>query len=399
MRSLLAIGCSRFAPLLVLAACTAGQRPVSDLEQRVHRSATVVDAHSDITESIVFADYDFAVRHRADQSHQDLPRMREGGVDAQIFAIWIEAEKVPKEQWWPEAERELVVAREKLAKVKGVVLARTASEIRAAKERGEVAALFGIEGGHMLGPGTEDEQLTRLRRLAGLGARYLTLTHTTSNDLGGSSGDDGRTKGLTGFGRRMLAEMEKLGVIADVSHVSDPMFWDVVRAANKPVLASHSSARQLANVHRNVTDAMAQAIAKTGGAVCVNFFPAFLDAAWFQGFRPIDDQLERELGPRAKLHMLITDYRPLIAPRLRSLPRVTVANVADHVLHLVNAAGIDHVCIGSDYDGIPAAPEGLDDVSGMPLLTAELLRRGMGEAEVAKVLGGNLLRVLAAAEQ
>ena len=377
-----------FVALAGCASTRSGELHAAD----VHRRAVVLDAHDDITEAIVYDGYDFARRHDS-STDTDLPRMQEGGLDAEIFAIWINPDRVPRERWASEAEHELVTARERLAAA-GLALARTAREVRDNAARGVTSALFGVEGGYMLGDGTPDEMLARLRRFAGLGARYLTLTHSARSPFGGSSGDDSDTEGLTDFGRRAIEEMQRLGVVVDLSHVSDPLFWDAIRAAKKPVIASHSSARSLANVPRNMTDPMLKAVARTGGAVCVNFFPGFLDQRAFDDLKRAQADLERE-GVKPERLSIVGLRRALGRANLRA---VDLAAVADHLQYVAKVAGIDHVCLGSDYDGIPVTPRGLDDVSKLPALTAELLRRGMSEADVEKVLGGNLLRVLEANE-
>ncbi len=350
----------------------------------MHRRALLVDAHCDVTQDIVYQGYDFAQRH-ADH-HEDLPRDREGGLDAQIFSIWVDPAQFPKEKFFAEAEHQMLALSEKLPKIQGLSLARTAADIRANDAKGTMSALFGVEGGHMLQPGSPDEQFAHLRRFAELGARYMTLTWSNSNDVGGSSGDEGRVTGLTDFGRSVIAEMERLGILVDLSHVSDPLFWDAIRAARKPVIASHSSARQLANVPRNLTDAQLEAVGKNGGAVCVNFFVGFLDAKTFDEIQA----LQKEIDPQKKMPAL--EVQKELKKRYRN--QVPLSVVADHIQHIAQVAGIDHVCLGSDYDGIPFAPVGLDDATKLPNLTAELLRRGMSEADVRKVLGENLLRIL-----
>jgi membrane dipeptidase len=378
----------KIAVLFVFAvACAAPQKPPTQAELDVHRRALVADAHCDITQDIVYQGYDFAQRH-ADH-HEDLPRDQEGGLSAQIFSIWVDPSQFPKERWFAEAEHQMLALTEALPKAKGLALARTAREVRDNHARGVTSALFGVEGGHMLWPGGPDEQLAHLRRFAELGARYMTLTWSNSNDVGGSSGDAGRVTGLTELGRRMIAEMERLGIVIDLSHVSDPLFWDAIRAVHKPVIASHSSSRQLANVPRNLTDAQLEAIAQNGGAVCVNFFVGFLDAQAFDEIQALQKQLdpEKKLGAIELQRRVQKEY----AARGR---RVPLSVVADHIQHIAKIAGIDHVCLGSDFDGIPIAPDGLDDATRLPNLTAELLRRGMSEADVRKVLGENLLRVL-----
>jgi membrane dipeptidase len=375
------------APVLLAAACAGPQKPPTQAELDVHRRALVADAHCDVTQDIVYQGYDFSQRH-ADH-HEDLPRDQEGGLSAQIFSIWVDPTQFPKEKWFAEAEHQMLALTEALPKAKGLALARTPREVRENHAKGVISALFGVEGGHELWPGGPDEQLAHLRRFAELGARYMTLTWSNSNDLGGSSGDEGRVTGLTDFGRRVIAEMERLGMVIDLSHVSDPLFWDAIRAVHTPVIASHSSARQLANVPRNLTDAQLEAIGKNGGAVCVNFFVGFLDAQAFDEIKA----LETELDPQKKLGAIEVQRRlqKVYATRGRKVP---LSAVADHILHIAKVAGIDHVCLGSDFDGIPIAPAGLDDATRLPNLTAELLRRGMSEADVRKILGENLLRVL-----
>jgi membrane dipeptidase len=207
---------------LVLACAAAPDRRANEL---THRSL-IIDAHSDITEQIVDSKYDFAKRHTAAESMEDLPRLQEGGLDAQIFAIWINHDRIPPERFFAEAEHELLVARETLGRIPGMALATTARQVRENKAHGVTSALFGVEGGYMLTPGDE---LEHLRRFASLGARYLTLTHTKRGSIGGSSGDMSDGEGLTDQGKLLLDELWRLGVVADVSHVSDPLFWDVVR--------------------------------------------------------------------------------------------------------------------------------------------------------------------------
>jgi len=373
----------RLLALFLAAACAARQKPATPAEIDVHRRAIVADAHCDVTQDIVYSGYDFGQRH-ADH-HEDLPRDREGGLDAQIFSIWVDPAQFPKERWFAEAEHQMLALTEALPKA-GVAIARTAREIRENKAKNVMSALFGVEGGHELWPGTPDEEMAHLRRFAELGARYMTLTWSNSNDVGGSSGDEGRVLGLTDFGRQVIAEMERLGIVVDLSHVSDPLFWDAIRAARKPVIASHSSSRQLANVPRNLTDAQLEAVGKNGGAVCVNFFTGFLDEKAFGEIRALQDQID----PQKKMPAL--EVQKELKKRYRN--EVPLSLVSDHVQHIAKVAGVDHVCLGSDYDGIPFAPVGLDDASKLPNLTAELLRRGMSEADVRKVLGENLLRVL-----
>jgi membrane dipeptidase len=282
------------------------------------------------------------------------------------------------------------------------VLARTAGDISDAAARGKTAFLIGVEGGHSLGDGTDAELLEHLHVFYARGARYMTLTWSNSNRIGGSSGDDGRDRGLTPLGLRVVQAMNDLGMMVDISHVSDATFFDAIRASRLPVIASHSSSRALADRPRNMTDDMLRAVRDNKGAVCVNFGPEFLDAEWAKKL----DELEKsaDMGAIAKAHAsdpkaarlaIWSKYRELAA----SLPPVPAARVVDHIEHIARVAGVDHVCLGSDFDGVPAAPAGLEDVSKLPFLTRELRRRGFSPSDVRKVLGENVLRVMRANEQ
>jgi len=269
-------------------------------------------------------------------------------------------------------------------------LARTAADVRANAKAGVMSLLLGVEGGHALWPGDEKAELGHLRELAKRGVRYMTLTWANSNDIGGSSGDEGEIRGLSPFGRQVIAEMNHLGVVVDISHVSDATFWDAVRLSERPVLASHSSSRALANVPRNMSDAMLKAVAKNGGAVCVNFGSAFLDAAYGEKEAPI--WKTKRAGTEVEI------WRQIRADAAKVSPRVPLARLVDHIQHVAEVAGVDHTCLGSDFDGMPSTPVGMEDVSKLPALTAALLARGFSASDVEKILGGNVLRVMEANE-
>ena len=361
---------------------------VSDLD--VHRHAIVVDTHSDCTQRITYDGVDFA-KPQADMQ-LDLPKMRAGGLDAQFFSIFVGPWRTKPEGYYAEALRQFDAVHAMIRANPGTIAwARTAADVRANAKRGRISALFGVEGGHALLPGNEAEMLEHLRTFYERGARYLTLTWSVASPIGGSSGDDSDGRGLTDVGRRIIDEMERLGMMVDVSHVSDPLFWDAIRYARKPVIASHSSARELANVPRNMTDAMLKAVARNGGAVCVNFGSAFLDERFAAGEQMAWAQA-RTLGlPPKELFRRVHD-------EVTRLPPVALSTLIDHIEHVAKVAGPDHVCLGSDFDGVPATPVGLEDVSKLPVITTELRRRGFDDATVEKILGGNVLRVLAATE-
>jgi membrane dipeptidase len=372
---------------LIALACFACAHPAVPPDVlELHRKAIVVDTHSDSTDLIVYQNYDFGQRH--DFAHEDVPRMGEGGLDAQFFSIFVYPQLVPAAQWNAEAMKQIGAMQAMIARnAPHITFARTAAEVRRNAERGVISALFGLEGGHMLLPGTEEEQLAHLRRFAELGVRYMTLTHGNTNSIGGSQGDEGEITGLTDFGRRVLEEMDRLGVMVDVSHVSDPLFWDVIRAVKKPVIASHSSSRELARHTRNMTDAMIKAVAKNGGAVCVNYWRAFLDDKFRDAAQPVTEKTGKmRTSERARVF------------ESAGLPDVPLARIADHIEHIARVGGVDHVCLGSDFDGVPMLPNGLEDVSRLPRLTAELRRRGFSPEDLVKILGENTLRVMATNE-
>lgn len=376
------------AALLLSCACATPARPPppSAGELEFHRGSLVVDTHSDVTEAIRYEQYDVGARHQ--DHHEDIPRMREGGLSAEFLSIFVQPGRFRAEQFFDEAQTQIEAVRKAVAAHPAELsLARSARDVRDNARRGLISVLLGVEGAHMLLPGTEEEQLDHLRVFAFQGVRYLTLTWANSNAVGGSSGDEGETQGLTPFGRRVLAEMEALGVVVDLAHVSDPLFWDALRAATRPVLVSHSSSRSIANHPRNLTDAQLKAVAKNGGAACVNFSRGFLDDAFRKAAIPVANQT-RDLKT--------SDRRK--AFEAAHLPDVPVSKLIDHIEHMVQVAGADHVCLGSDFDGVPMVPSGLEDVSKLPVITAELLRRGMPRADVAKVLGLNVLRILTANE-
>jgi membrane dipeptidase len=355
----------------------------------LHRRAIVVDTHSDSTQQIFRKSIDYGEPQPT--MHEDLTKMQAGGIDAQFFSIWVDPHATPAEHYYNVALGQLDAMHKMIRANPGRIgWAKSVAELRQHAASGKVAALFGVEGAHALAPGSEQEQLLRLRRLHELGVRYMTLTWLNSNEIGGSSGDHGDGTGLTEFGRRVIAEMERLGIIVDLSHVSDPLFWDVIRVARKPVLASHSSARAIANHGRNLSDPMLKAVARNGGAVCVNFYPGYLHDGYAKAVEPLRQRLKGL--PREERERRFAEER-------RKLPKVTVAHVADHIDHIVRVAGVEHACLGSDFDGVSDLPVGLESAAKMPALTAELARRGHDAQAIEKILGGNVLRVLEASER
>jgi membrane dipeptidase len=369
----------------------------------LHRSAIVVDTHNDVTQRLTLEDADLS--RPFPDAQTDIPRMQAGGLDAEFLSVWVPPELYPGDKAYTYSIAQFDAIDRLVSRSAGVaVLARSVSEVRSAATANKIAFLIGVEGAHGLGDVSDELFIARLHEFYDRGARYMTLTWSNSNRLGGSSGDAGKTSGLTPFGVRVVKVMNELGMIVDISHVSDPTFFDAVKASTKPMLASHSSSRAICDHPRNMTDDMLRAVRDNGGAACVNFGQDFLDPGWHQQWAVLQKSLGAAIGDIVKEHpgdpkgvqlAFLPRYRALAA----QLPRVPASRVVDHIEHVAAVAGIDHVCLGSDFDGIPLGPAGLDDVSKFPFITEELARRGFNPNDIRKILGENVLRVLAANEK
>jgi membrane dipeptidase len=365
---------------------------------RLHREAIVLDTHNDITSPIADQGFDLGARDTSGRTQTDIPRMKEGGLDAEFFAIYVSASYA----------RNGGSARRALDMIDGVYeqvrrhpesleMAFTADDIRRIHKTGKIAALMGIEGGHAI-----EDSLGALRQFYRLGVRYMTLTHSNTNNWADSSGDINNPNvkhhnGLTNFGKEVVREMNRLGMMVDISHVADKTFWDAVEVSQAPVIASHSSARALTDIPRNMTDDMLRAVAKNGGVVMVNFGRSFVNTKYVKPSPEVQAKMDeirsQYAGDFAKMR---EELRKLQGPP----PRVTLDMLIDHFTHIAKVAGIDHVGIGSDFDGVGGQlPEGMEDVSKLPAITYELLKRGYSEADVKKVLGENFLRTMAEVER
>jgi membrane dipeptidase len=368
----------------------------------IHRQAIVVDMHADTAQRLVDEKVDLA--QRLPDGHFDSVRAREGGLDAQFFSIWVEPEL-----FGGGGQGAIKRADDQIAAVRALAdrypetwqLATSAADIRRIAAEGKLAALMGLEGGYAI-----DERVENVERYYKLGVRYMSPAWSVSTSWAGSSGDDiGRTRGLNDFGRAVVREMNRLGMMVDVSHVSDQTFWDIVNTSAKPVVATHSGCRAIANVPRNLTDEMIQAIAKSGGVVNVIFYPEHLEPGWSEKKKRIDAEIaslvqrasEEERGDAAHKKMARDGVRRV--EYAKRLPPITVSRLVDHIDHIVKLVGIDYVGIGTDFDGVQATLSDLSDVSQLPNLTRELLRRGYSESDVDKILGGNMLRVMEAVEK
>lgn len=362
-----------------------------------HRRAIVIDMHADTAQRMVDEDLDINVR-LAD-GHLDAVRMKEGGLDAQFFSIWVEPQF-----YGSGGQRAIERADKQIAAVHALVekhaetwaLAASASDIRRIAGEEKLAALMGLEGGYAL-----DEKLENVGRYYQMGVRYMSPAWSVSLAWAGSSGDAaGQTRGLNEFGKNVIREMNRLGMLVDVSRVSDKTFWDIINASTKPVIATHSGVRAIADVPRNLDDDMLRALAKTGGVACIVFYPEFLEPGWSEKKRRVDAEIEPRVAKASEAVHGDAAHKKIARDHVRMieyagrLPPVSIARLVDHIDYVVKLVGIDHVGIGSDFDGIQATPSELASVADLPNLTAELLRRGYDETGVDKILGGNILRVM-----
>lgn len=363
----------------------------------VHRRATIVDLHADTAQRLVDEQVD--LQTRLPDGHLDGVRMREGGVTAQFFAVWVEPN-----HYGTGGQKAIERADKQVAAVRALaeahpetwILATSAEDVRRAKRDGKLAALMGLEGGYAI-----DEKLENVEKYFRAGVRYIAPTWSVSLSWAGSSNDEeGQTRGLNEFGREVVREMNLLGVIVDTSHVSDKTFWDMIEVSTKPVIASHSNCRALCKHPRNLTDEQIKAIAKTNGVVCAVFYPAFIMEGWDAEKERVEAEISGQLAAVMNETSGTDTQKRIAAERFRAnelarrLPSVSVSQLVDHIERMVALVGTDHVGVGSDFDGIPLAPVGLSNIAEFPNLTAELLRRGFSEADVQKILGENILRVM-----
>lgn len=389
------------ALILIAALCPAASaaepRKVTDAEVRkVHRSAILIDGHNDVTSATVEG-ADLGIRRN--EGHSDIPRMKEGGMAAQFFASYVATSYIDKNGAAHRALQMIDTIRHDIVErhPADFQLALRAGDISRIRKSGRMAALIGVEGGH----GVEDD-VRVLRSFYNLGARYLTLTHTRDLSWAGSSGERNNT-GLSGQGKQMISEMNRLGMMVDVAHVSDRTFWDVLETSKAPVFASHSSCRSLSNIPRNMTDEMIQAVARKGGLVMINFGCEFLSQKSADSSPWSNPELARraeaELGAIKDPGERRAAIRRMIAEMELKTVRATLADVVAHINHVRKIAGVNAVGLGSDFDGVTCVPEGLEDASKWPNLTRALLEQGYSAGEVRKIYGGNLLRFMQSVEQ
>ena len=388
--------------LVCLFACSAAAQTRDErLWQRalqLQRRAIVIDTHNDITTPMTNDDFDLSGPPPTPY-RTNIERMKKGGLTAEFFSLYVKP-------WYVDhggaARRTLdmidSVYRAVERHPQDLMFATSAADIRRAKRQGKIAALLGIEGGHAI-----EDSLPTLREFYRLGVRYMTLTWNNTNNWADAGRGQKKYGGLSDFGKDVVREMNRLGMLVDVSHVSDDTMSDALDVSKAPIIASHSSARALSDVPRNIPDDLLKRIAKNGGVVQVNFYSVFVDA---KTVTPQSDEREKRL----KAQQAAIDAKYKDDPERRGeesdkleaanpLPPLPISKLIDHIDHIVKVAGIDHVGLGADFDGANDMPEGAQDVSMLPNITYELLKRGYSEQDIRKILGENFLRVFAEAER
>jgi len=366
---------------------------ITGFSQKIHYKSVLVDTHNDAVTACIEKKVSFD-QDLTGINHSDLKRFKEGGLDYQLFSIWCDGEKVKPYAW---AMREMdtmdAVAARNPDKI---VVAKDWKTMNAALKAGKIVAQYGVEGGHMI-----EDDINRLDTFYNRGVRYMTLTWNNSPTWASSHADEKNStytgqKGLTSFGKTIIARMNQLGIIVDISHVGETTFWDAINTTTKPVIASHSNAYSICPVSRNLKDDQIKAIGKNGGVICLNFFSGFVDSNFSKkdmAFRKahgaeVDSLLATGIQ-REYAYTLLSDKYKTESEAIKP----TIEQLMQHFDHIVQLIGIDHVGIGSDFDGINSAPQGLSTVLDYPNFSKALIARGYSNKEIKKVLGGNFLRV------
>lgn len=358
---------------------------------KIHKKALIVDGHNDIPSPMLDEDFDLGTNsigkyHQdGDPFHSDLNRLKQSGITAEFFSIYV-AESYATNGGSARRALDLIDAtyREVEKYPNQLMSCTTASDIQRAKKQNKLCVLMGIEGGHAI-----EDSLYALRDFYRLGVRYMTLTHSNTNNWADACCSAAKNGGLSDFGKEVVKEMNRLGMLVDISHVSDDTMNDVLDTSTAPVFFTHSSARKLSDHKRNVPDGMLKRVAKNGGVVMINFYPLFLDQRYLDESKSRDQRLKPQIDALREQHN-DKAIRELYAANPIYVPSYT--KIVDHIDHIKQVAGIDFVGIGSDFDGIPLLPEGMSGAEDVALITYEMLRRGYSEKDILKVLGGNFMR-------
>jgi membrane dipeptidase len=379
---------------------------VSARAQQIHNSALVIDTHADTTQRFLDEGFDIGSADPNDKGHISLDKARRGNLGAEFFSIWVEPET--NQGNFAKHTFDLIdsVYEQAARHPDRMMMAFSTADIERAHRENKLAALMGIEGGHSI-----ENDMHLLRDYYRLGVRYMTLSWSNTNEWADSSGDIDDPKvqhhnGLTDFGKQVVLEMNRLGMMVDISHVSDKTFWDTIATTKAPVIASHSSARALVAAPRNMTDEMLRAVAQNGGVVQVNFFSGFVD----ENFRKESDAQAKDKAAAIQKYMedrkaagkpvSYIDIDVIDREWTAKIPRPPFSVLIDHIDHIAKVAGVDHVGLGSDFDGVSGAtPEGMDSAADLPKITEGLLERGYDAQDIRKILGGNLMRVFREVER
>jgi membrane dipeptidase len=396
LRTFLSLGLCISAGSLLVAAMTQGD--ISAAARKLHFSSIVVDTHDDTTQRFLDGKFDLGARNSAGSI--DIPRMREGGLGAIFFSIWIPS-KITGTEAVNRALAQIEAVREQVrTHPKDLALATTAAEVREAHKQAKIAALMGVEGGHMI-----NSDLDVLRKFASLGVRYMTLTHSGNDEWADSSTDKPARNGLTDFGKDVVREMNRLGVMVDISHVSDKTFYDALEVSKAPLFASHSSCRAICDAARNMTDQMIKDLAAKGGVIQINYHVGFLsqefrnaEKAHPEWEQAIAAEIKKRCGDNEACQLIEGDHITREYVEQGKLPRVDWTKIIEHIDHAVKVAGVDHVGLGSDFDGANM-PYGMEDAGKLPKITEALLKKGYSERDVRKILGENTLRVMTEVER
>jgi membrane dipeptidase len=379
---------------------------VTPRAQAIHHSAIVVDTHADTPQRFLDEDFDIGNTDPQDVGHISLDKVRAGNLSAEFFSIWVEPKT--NQRRYAQHTLDLIdsVYEQAARHPDRMMMAFSVADIERAHKEKKLAALMGIEGGHSI-----ENDIHLLRDFYRLGVRYMTLSWSNTNEWADSSGDIDDPKiqhhnGLTDFGKQVVLEMNRLGMMVDISHVADKTFYDTIAITKAPVIASHSSARALTNHPRNMTDDMLKAVAKNSGVVQVNFYSAFIDENYRKAAeaqkKDVDAAVENLIAARkaAGQPLKYVEIDQLQREWSAKLPRSPLKSLIDHIDHIAKVAGVEHLGLGSDFDGVSGAtPEGIDSAADLPKITQALLDRGYSQADIHKILGGNLLRVFAEVER
>jgi membrane dipeptidase len=384
---------THLALLLLCATSLLAQKAdnIAERARKIHFSSLVLDTHIDVTPKLQ-TDWKFTEEHTT--GHIDLPRMKKGGLGGLFFSIYMSGTVTGPKAVNDAIERIAAVHKLAADMPDQVMLCTTADEVRRAHKSGKIAALMGMEGGHMI-----NNSLPVLRMYAALGIRYLTLTHSVNTDWADSSGDQPKHNGLTGFGKDVVRELNRLGVMVDISHVADKTFFDALEVSKAPMIASHSSCRAISGHARNMTDEMIKALAAKGGVIQINYLDSFIDPdlfAWGQKTRDRSRELMQQMGGPSRENF--AKVRAELEKQFGPAPKASWERIVEHIDHAVRLVGADHVGLGSDFDG-GSMPVGMEDCTHLPKITEALLRKGYSESDLRKILGENTVRLLGDVER